>query len=62
MTNQETPRQRFIRNHDENIRLMKVKLAIAEKNGEAPYTEQCRSIIAAWERIGDQAKAQEGKP
>ena len=53
---QETARQKFIRNHDESIRVMRAKLAIAEENGNAPYAAQCHKIIEAWERIGEQAK------
>ena len=55
----ETARQRFIRNHDEDIRLMRISLQREIDAGNEFSAAQIRSIIAAWELIGDKAKSEE---
>ena len=55
----ETPRQRFLRNHDENIRIMKAVERKSRMAGDVAYADFCVKIIEAWEGIGDKAKEQE---
>lgn len=54
----ETPRQRFLRNHQENIRNMRATLIRAERDN-SPYLETYRQIVQAWELIGQLAESEE---
>jgi hypothetical protein len=57
-TSEETPRQKFLRNHQENIRTMRAALIRAEREG-LPDVGAIRGIVQAWEGIGERAEAEE---
>jgi hypothetical protein len=57
---EETPRQRFLRNHQENIGVMRAALDRAENDGTHPGDVfVIRQIVEAWEGIGRQAEREE---
>ena len=58
MSIEETPRQRFLRNHQENVRIMRAAALRAEREG-SPDAATIREIAEAWGRIGDKAQDQE---
>lgn len=55
----ETARQKFLRNHQENIRTMRAALLRAEREGDTEYVNSVRPIVEAWEDIGRKAQDQE---
>lgn len=56
---QETARQKFLRNHDENIRILRAKAAECEKAGDLVVARAIRGVIEKWEQIGQKAKEEE---
>jgi hypothetical protein len=57
----ETPRQRFIRNHDENVRIMRAAAVREREAGNTEAAQQITDIADAWEQVGDKAKELEGE-
>jgi hypothetical protein len=59
MTAPESSRQRFLRNHQENLGVMKVAAVRAERDGRVEDAGRIREIIASWEGIAQVARSQE---
>ena len=52
----ETARERFLRNHQENVGIMRAALVRAEREGRTDDAKRIRAMIEAWERIADSAR------
>ncbi len=61
MNDDETPRQRFLRNHDENVRIMRAAAKDELTKGNADAARQITDIADAWDFIGDKAKDDEAR-
>ena len=55
----ETPLQGFLRNHGENVRLMRISASEAEQEGDLETARAINSIADAWDRIGERAQEEE---
>lgn len=53
----ETPKEKFLRNHEERVRDMRAAAILADREGRSDDAARIRAIADTWERIGDQAKA-----
>lgn len=54
----ETPRERFLRNHQENVRIMRAALIRAERDGREEDAEIIRGIVSAWESVAEVAQSE----
>ena len=55
----ETPRQKFIRNNDEGVRIMRMRAIEARREGRLADAEMIDTLANVWDRIGDKAKREE---
>lgn len=53
----ETARESFLRNHQENVRIMRASARSAELEGDLEEATQIREIADAWDRIAAKAEA-----
>lgn len=51
----ESARESFMRNHQENVGVMRAALVRAQRDGRTDDAKVIESIIAAWERINSVA-------
>lgn len=58
---EETPRQRFLRNHEENIRMMQIARRKAMERADERAADLIGLIIDKWHRIGAEAEREEAK-
>lgn len=56
MSDQETPRERFLRNHQEEVGRMLAAARSAELEGDYETAEQIRAIADSWDRIAQKAQ------
>ena len=57
----ETPLQQYLRNHGENVRLMRARAIEMVRDGRSDLAERINRIADAWEQIGKVAERQEGQ-
>lgn len=55
----ETARQRFLRNHGENVRLMRARAVYFRRKGDEEMAERIDAIADAWDGIGATAESLE---
>lgn len=55
----ETPRHRFLRNHQENMGILMASALRAERRGDAEIASRIRAIADEWERWAEEARQQE---
>lgn len=62
--NEETARQKFIRNSGESVRTMRTAAVAEERAGNADNARRIHAIADQWDRIGKIAEREEaeGKP
>lgn len=51
----ESARDRFMRNHAENVRIMRARATQLEADGMTEEAQQVREIADAWDAIADKA-------
>jgi hypothetical protein len=54
MTDDESKRESFLRNHQENIRTMRAVALRLEREGNATDAARVRAIVETWEAIAEQ--------
>ena len=52
MSEPETPKARFFRNHEEDLSVMRCKAVAAARDGRDDDARRIRAIIEKWEEIG----------
>ena len=52
----ETPKEKFLRNHQENMGIMRAALVKAIREKRHDDYERIKAMIETWERIADRAR------
>ena len=56
---EETARQRFIRNHEDNANLIQTQIVLLEREGKFDDAAKVREMQATWNAIYERAVAEE---